>query len=261
MENKASSWLGQGAASAPSYKLRILSAAIINALQSIVKYYPGQNLSGNVVEVAWPYAILVHHYDELKGFKAGCLSKNAVELCARERDVAEHIDRLIEFLDENIMDRVKAEQNRLNKGFYTFENLWIAYKPGRTVGDLNTLKEWKPYVGSGISGGSFVNPSITWTVQGWTLDFDGIHLGRREFLIDIPRFDGEMEFKTITHFVDDDADITTGPLTSNLVYGEMWFTLLQKQCRNHEGKSLEFPYNEVCRVCFIQHHFVDFVQD
>lgn len=187
LDSKSNSWLGQSAASAPSYTLRILSIAIINALQSIVKYYPGQKLSGNVVEVAWPYAILVHHYDELKGFKAACLSKDVSELCARERDVPEHIDRLIQFLDDSIMERVKAEQNRLKKGFNTFENLWIAYRPGRTAGDLSILKEWKPYVVSGISGGSFVNPPIPWTIQGWTLDFNGTFLGRREFRMDIPR--------------------------------------------------------------------------
>lgn len=243
--NQEGSRIGQSSASAPSYSLRILSIAIINALQNIVEYYPGQNLSGHAVEVAWPYAILVHHYDELQDFKRKCQSKDVSELCAREKDAPEHIDHLIQFLDENIMERVIAEKNRLKKGFYTFEDTWVAYKPGRTVGDFTNQEKWQPYVISEVRGGSFVNPPVPWTIRGWTLGFDGTYVGRCEYTIDIPRFDGESDVTETTHFVDDDADIGKGVLEENAAYGEMWYKLLEKQCRNHKGKSLEFPYNEV----------------
>lgn len=246
--SQESSWIGQNSASAPSYSLRILSIAIINALQAIVEYYPGQNLSGNAVEVAWPYAILVHHYDELQKFKITCQSKEASELCAREKNAPEHIDHLIKFLDENIMERVIAEKNRVKKGFHTFEDIWVTYKPGRTVGDLTNQQQWRPYVISEVIGGSFVNPPTSWTIRGWTLEFDGTNVGRSAYTIEISRFDGEAELAKNTCFVDDEFDIDKGVLRDNAVYGEMWYKLLKKQCRDHVGKSLEFPYNEV-RVC------------
>lgn len=45
--------------------IRIYSRSIINALQSVVNYYPGQDLVSMPVDIRWPYAILIHHWDEL----------------------------------------------------------------------------------------------------------------------------------------------------------------------------------------------------
>ncbi|KAJ4410998.1 hypothetical protein N0V82_009102 [Gnomoniopsis sp. IMI 355080] len=239
------SWLGQSSASAPSYNLRIRSMAIINALQSVVEYYPGQNLSGNTVEVPWPYAILVHHYDQLKDFKSKCQSKGVSELCVREKNAPEHIDHLIEFLDENIMERVIAEKSRLRRGFYTFEDIWVAYKPGRTVADLTDEDKWQPYVISEVTGGIFAKPTMPWRIRGWALTFDGRYVGRYERTMNISRRDGERDLTNDTRFVDDETDIDKGVLAENVAYGEMWYKLLEKQCRNHKGNSLEFPYNEI----------------
>lgn len=123
------SWMGQASASAPAYSVKIYSQCIISALQAVVEYYPSQNLSGTSIEVKWPYAVLVHHYDQLLDFKARCQSASPSETCVREKDAPEHIDLLIHFLDENIMERVRAEQKRLKDSFQTFEDLWVAYKP------------------------------------------------------------------------------------------------------------------------------------
>lgn len=243
--------IGQSSASPSSIILRILSVAIINALQTIVEYYPGQNLSGDVVEFAWPYAILVHHYDELKDFKTKCQSVDISELCAREKDAPEHIDRLVEFLDENIMKSIRAERTRLAKGFHTFENFWIPYKPGRTVGTFTDRGEWQPYVVSEVTGGILENPPVPWIIKGWRLKFNGTYVGRCKYSMEIPRFDGEKEFAEHTDFVDNLEDVNKGVLKQNVAYGEMWYKLLRKNCRNHIGKSLEFPYNEVNPLSFI----------
>ncbi|KAK7710327.1 hypothetical protein SLS64_005912 [Diaporthe eres] len=137
---------GQILDSAPSYSLRIYSPAILNALRSVVQYYPSQDLTGSTIEVKWPYAILVHHYDELKEFKENCGAKYPDELCAREKDASTHIVHLLNFLDDNIMERVWAEAERLKEGFHTFENLWIMFKPGSTVVFRNLHSEWKAMV-------------------------------------------------------------------------------------------------------------------
>lgn len=242
---QATSWIGQSSASAPAYSLRIYSTALINALQAVVEYYPGQNLSGTSVEIKWPYPVLVHHYDQLRDFKVKCQSKHPSELCAREKDAPEHIDHLIRFLDDNIMERVVTEQERLKEGFFTFENYWVAHKPGRTVATLNKQGIWSPYVISELTGGSFENPPTSWTIHGWNLNFDGRYLGRNKFQIHTARFDGEFDLSINTCFIDDLNNIGGGSLEDSVLYGETWYKLLQKRCRHHMGKSLEFPYNEV----------------
>lgn len=107
--------------SLPEYRIDIHSPSILNAVRSVVKYYPGQDLTGDPVKVKWPYAILAHHYDELSEFRAGCAEMEATALCVRERDANEHVGVLLEFLDKEVMEQVNAEKERNKKGFTMFE--------------------------------------------------------------------------------------------------------------------------------------------
>lgn len=167
-----SAWMGRTSASAPTYSLKIYSQSIINALKAVVQYYPGQDLSGTPIEVKWPYAVLVHHYDQLLEFKLKCQGGNPSEMCVRKRDAPEHIEFLLQFLDENIMERVRVEQERLSRGFHTFENMWVPYKPGRMVGEFSKNRGWRVFVVSEVVGGIFANPPTSWTIQGWHLDYN-----------------------------------------------------------------------------------------
>ena len=75
----------------------------------MVQYYPSQDLFSNPLVVKWPYPILVHHYDELAAFRDSCAARDPTELCVREADAPEHIDLLLNFLDDNIMTAVRME--------------------------------------------------------------------------------------------------------------------------------------------------------
>lgn len=230
---------------APSYSLRIYSHAIINALQSVVTYYPGQDLSGTVITINWPYPILVHHYEHLRGFKAMCETKEPKELCVRERHASEHIGLLLRFLDDNIMERVREEEERLQRGFWTYENLWLFYKPGRTIINRNIHTLWRPYVVSSISGGVFENPPTPWLMKGWKLAFDGECMGRIEYEIQTRAFDGEQYMRDDTRFIDDRDNIEDHEAEKLIRNGERYWKLMRKQCKHHKGKSMDFPYNEV----------------
>lgn len=242
----STSWTSHTSGATPSYSLNIYSLAIINALRTVVDYYPGQDLSGDVVGVAWPYAILVHHYDQLRDFKTSCQDKQPEELCVRERDAPEHIDHLLRFLDDTVMEKVRAEQERMKRGFYTYENLWIYYKPGRTVAQYTTEGSWHPFVVSEIEGGVFENPPSNWIVKGWTLGFNGNCVGRCRYYLLESKFDGEVDYRRGSFFFDDRPDFDAGHLEERITYGRLWYKLLQKQCRYHKGRSVNFPYNEAC---------------
>lgn len=245
---------GQNLDSAPSYSLRIYSPAILNALRSVVQYYPSQDLSGSTVEVKWPYPILVHHYDALQQFKANCDAKDSNELCAREIDASAHITRLLNFLDENIMERVRAEEERLADGFHTFENLWIIFKPGSTTVFRNLHSEWKAMVISHVIGGVFQTLTTPWKVIGWHLEFDGKYLGRRSYEMNIYPFDGEISWKGDKIFIHDRERIEDEEAEKLISYGKVYCSLLMKQCRKHTGRSVIHPYNEVRRTFFYDLH-------
>ncbi|KAI0600021.1 P-loop containing nucleoside triphosphate hydrolase protein [Biscogniauxia sp. FL1348] len=231
-------------ASPPSYALHLYSPAIINALQTVVQYYPSQDLTGDIV-VSWPYPTLVHHYDELAKFRDESARKDEQDRCTREKGAETDIGLLLKFLDDNVMTEVMAEKERNKNGFYTFEHAWVFLKPGLTV-----LDQWRdstdmlPRVIHSISGGVFENPRVTWRVNYWDMRYDGRYLGRYMTHVDIEKFDGQSTFKHVE--VDDlEKDNLPKDVAAQIKYGEIYWKLLRKQCRHYKGKTQVFPFNEV----------------
>lgn len=194
----------------------------------MVEYYPSQDLAGAVIVINWPYSILVHHYEKLHEFKSSCETKGPTDLCVRERDASEHIDLLLRFLDDNIMEHVRAEEERFKKSYITFENFWLFYKPGRTIIEMDTHKQWNSYVVSSITGGIFENPVAPWTMHAWRLAFDGEDLGRVAYTQIIGPSSGEIEWQRHTHFVDDWEKIEGDESTKLVRDGEKYWKLQKK---------------------------------
>lgn len=240
---------GQTLDSAPSYFLKIYSSAIINALRSVVQYYPSQDLSGSSLEIKSPYPVLVHHYDALHDFKANCDAKNPNELCVHEKDASAHLTHLLYFMDENIMERVRAEQERLKAGFQTFENQWIVFKPGNTIVFKDIEGKWKAFVVQSVTGGTYQNSTSPWKVLGWHLKFDGRYLGRVAHEMIFVPFDGVKSLGGTRYSISDREDIKGAQLEELISHGEMYFSLLmtRMQCRYHKGKMAFHPYTEVRR--------------
>lgn len=242
----------------PSYRLNLFSTAIIHAVRSVVKYYPSQDLNGDTITVDWPYAVLVHHYDELLAFRKECVTKDPSVLCVRERDADEHLGLLLQFLDDHIMEDVRAEQERNRRGVGTFEFKWFWYKPGMTFLYRTTDgTDWQPCVIQSVTGGIFENLLTHWTMNRWSLRYDGHFLGRVSSQTTIKKFDGEVKLED-NIYVDDlyfgVADVERNPNTNTnwdplvskqIENGRMYWKLLRKQCRYYKGNSRDFPFNEV----------------
>ncbi|KAF5500539.1 Lon protease [Colletotrichum siamense] len=232
----------------PTYSLRIHSLALINAIQSVVRYYPGQDLSGEYINVPWPYPVLVHHFDELHQFRQDCLSKTRDELCSREKDAAEHLRILIEYLEQEVMKEVREEQERNKKGIETFDWMWVAHKPGVTVFHKGqTHLEWDAGVVHSVTGGTLDNPPSSWAMEIWKLQYGGNVVNRvwdETFLR--WKFDGErkeirensglkfMDPTTSDQFLDD--EIARGLIKRGQSYVEM----LKPRCYQYKGKSEDF---------------------
>lgn len=231
-----------------SYSIVIHSAAIINALRAVVSYYPSQNLSGDSVRIDWPYRVLVHHYEELVDFKTEITLKSPEDLCVRERDAVEHLDVLIQFLDDSVMVDIRAEAERIKKGFVTYDNLWYHYRPGCAVVTHYLEEEdsqWRTYVVQSIEGGPTPEHSESWEIMGWTLDFDGTYLDRKLTGQIFETFTGECNWDTHTRFTYNKKSLDDEKARKQIDTGRRYWELIQKQCQYYKGKSCDFPYNEV----------------
>lgn len=230
------------------YSIVIHSAAIINALRAVVSYYPSQDLSGDSLRIAWPYRVLVHHYDELVEFKTEVTLKSPEDLCVRERDAVEHLDVLIHFLDDSVMMDIRAERERIEKGFVTYENLWYHYRPGCAVVTRyleDERSQWRTYVVRDIEGGPTPEHSRSWYITGWTLDFDGTYLDRVIIQQKFPAFTGEEDWNHGNRFIYDKTSLDDEQARKRIDTGRRYWELIQKQCQYYKGKSCNFPYNEV----------------
>ncbi|KAI0514731.1 P-loop containing nucleoside triphosphate hydrolase protein [Xylaria bambusicola] len=232
--------------SPPSYSLRLNSVAIVNALRSVVQYYPSQDLTGDII-IEWPYPILVHHYDELTKFRDEVSQKDSSDLCEREKGVQEDLSVLLQYLDKSVMPDVQKEKERNERGLFTFKDMWIAYKPGTTIlGRFNDETKYRPLVIHSVSGGVFAYPPHHWTIQFWQMRYNGACLGRVLVTDFIDKFDGEAKLSR-TIFVGNLENKNDLPdiVSIQVTYGEMYWNLLRRQYRQYKGKTRDSIPKEI----------------
>lgn len=234
----------------PSYSIRIYSRAIINALQRVVKYYPEQNLTGEIV-ICWPYPILVHHYDELTMLRDEIALKPKEGICIRERDAYEDLGLILQFLDDQVMAGVNAEKERNKKGYYTYEYAWVSWKPGQTrLNHFITEHDLRPQVVHSVSGGVFREPWTVWRVSVWDLRYDGQYLGRHLSTVFHTKFDGQKPSDTFEIESFKEGGTQNEDVLKQIGYGKQYWKLLRKRCQSYKGRTQTFPFNEVCISIF-----------
>lgn len=238
----------------PTYYIRIYSVNIIHALRSVVKYYPQQDLDGDIIEIQWPYPVLVHYYEELQAFGELCAEKDPSHICVLEKNVAEPLKLLLEFLDKEVMDQVNAEKERNKRGYYTFDYMWVAYRPGNILMFIRRGgQDWDAGVIHSLVGGIFEQPRRSWATTRWSLGHNGDWLGRVKSTTTVERFDGEFTYADSDIIL---LDLRTFDLSGSYLgdndhvnqkidYGETYWDLTVQQCRHHEGMTLVSPTIEV----------------
>jgi len=236
----------------PSYFLRIYSLAIINALQAVVEYYPQHNLNGDMIELRWPYPLLVHHYDELRAFQDRCRLTDASVLCEREKDAAEHLSLLLEYLDAHIMEKVNAEKRRNSEGNTTFDYQWVSRKPGATImTKLKTSDNWTIGVMQSCTGGIFADPPEPWKTEIWNLVYSGEYMARQGFCILTPPYDGKKEFCEIIIARKEYGNASMGEIMEKrpsvkeaVEAGQIYWNLLKPACKAYKGATWDDPAKE-----------------
>lgn len=237
----------------PRYSIRIHSPAIINAIHSVVKYYPGVNLTETPLTLNYPYMILCHHYDELERFAVTCQERDPSTACELEKGADVPISLLLRYLDGCVMPQVRAEQERLRRGRYTWQWEWVGLQPGRTVMQSTRERdEWDALVVDRVTGGPFPTDtqpaSNEWTVYYWALDFNGVHLGRVRQCATSASWDGEELLGDNMVYLNFAGDTTEPmhPLAQEAVrLGRLYWEMVESKCQWHAGKGVDFPHNEV----------------
>ncbi|KAK1980846.1 ATPase, partial [Colletotrichum cereale] len=148
----------------------IHSQYLINALRAVVAYYPNVSFLEDKVTIEAPYRVIVHHREALKGYRYHQPGKHSSEYA---RLTAEHVDVLLDFIEQTVGESIHKEQERHQRSVpvATFENYWMALKPGEVVYvQKNDL--WEAHVISSVCQDIVTNGrNRQLQVTSWFLEF------------------------------------------------------------------------------------------
>lgn len=160
---------------AQSY-IKVISPAVLAALRHVVNYYPSQNLDGERVIIKEPYAVVVHHEDELEKYRQkfafACSSGEPKQAagCAN-RYAYKHIGVLLDFVRDKVGEAVKAERERSARGCSSRNMMWLMLKPGTDVYyDEDDNDDYEPYVVKSCNAFISDGRVVRYTIRLWKLD-------------------------------------------------------------------------------------------
>ena len=121
--------------------MRIHDPVCRSVLKYLIKYDPGQILTGDYLSVQWPWHSLMHYHQEIETLRDRINNGEAMDFRVSELDVdfnKEEIIRRIELLLGQINDVYTMEvspelQNHTTSRLADFKKLWLLFKPGEEV--------------------------------------------------------------------------------------------------------------------------------
>lgn len=231
--------------------LKIRSQELLNALRSVVKYYPGQTLLGESVSFQEPFRLLVHHRAELEAYKFRHPKGHSEEY---RKICNEHIDILLRFLREHFGGALEVEErrHRQNPPVCTFEWAWLLLKPGDTIyaeTDNKIPGPPIPYVIKSVTGGVGAEGPQAYHIGMWNVDSDGYMLGRSVAKGYILPFVGEREISYLTAYPTSFHHDSPGGISLEqrlIARGKKFWEFCKGFAyKEYEGITLEKPYRRV----------------
>ncbi|KAK0380383.1 ATPase [Colletotrichum limetticola] len=206
----------------------IHSPHLINALRAVVAYYPNVNLLGDTVTIDAPYRVIVHHLDALKQYRFHQPASHSTEYA---RLTANHIDVLLSFIDQAVGESIRTEQerHRRNVPVATFQNYWMALKPGEVI-YVNHDDLWEPHViSSTYQDVTLSGRNRHLQVVAWVLEMGHNRMNRKMSQFTIPSWTGEQIIPSLkiipARFFQDDPQAM---LQKQLRLGKLYWELLQR---------------------------------
>ena len=183
--------------------LRINDAICRQIMKSLIKYDPGQILTGDSFVVHWPWKILMHYHEEIEQLRDKVKNEKPTTKDVEGLKIIHRIDILLSQIEDVYTGMVKPElKNHTNLRLAEFQHLWLLFKPGEEVfarvnGELAAFivlayNNYEP-------GGSKTTkaPIKQLIVHVWNLHFVGGRLARHMSQIAIDEYEDSRLIETL----------------------------------------------------------------
>ncbi|KAK4610520.1 hypothetical protein CLAFUW4_14220 [Fulvia fulva] len=156
--------------------LQVNSQHLKDVLKSTIRKFPGVSFQTKEITIDAPYRVLFHYKSELE---------DAGEKL--EAEAKDHLDFLLDFIDEQFHDTIEESENLLERGLISYPLLWTILRPDTTeiyapVFGQNRAYSLQSYAYSCDPPG--LGPRMEY------VDFDGDDMGTRCATRLIPAFAG-----------------------------------------------------------------------
>ncbi|KAI1743088.1 hypothetical protein F4680DRAFT_392178 [Xylaria scruposa] len=234
----------------------IHSANLSQNIRDTVKFYPGQNLTGDTLIIQEPYACLLHHMTDF-------------EHLASERNHADsdHVQILLDFLRPRYQQHYipAKEKSLIAQPTVMFDDLWIIMRPG-----LLAYTSWNGHkIGCVLGKSAHLPPNPSSDVlEKWSIDFwflqvhwPSDQIGCTMHTVVIYRFDGEMPLTSLpihpVEFVDSEDQgltkqrfIDRGRKVYDILCGDMMSMEYDGECMDNSKQSvsvfLSYLFKQTC---------------
>lgn len=180
----------------------IHSRRVMDALQTLITYYPRLDLGGLSLHISQPYALFYHHIDAIKALQdtyhrlkedqsenqTPTPSSKPAHPQIRDEETYKHLEIVREVIEQENLAEVQEEIGRHHQSpaVATYSMLWLLFKPGTKVYVRRMGLPVSAGVVLSIQGGDLSpGKSEPFSIDYWTLKFDGARLGRcpHEFIV------------------------------------------------------------------------------
>lgn len=237
--------------------IEIMSPAVLEALRSVVEYYPGENLVTRSIKVYWPYPMLTHHDEALEQYQKKFEKPSCTKSDCSGQYASEHISIIREFVHKSTGMSIAEERKRHERGFASFEMLWLLYKPGDDVlWDRFTYGEYEPWVIRTIDWVVTDGTIRSYSITLWNMNADSVYIGPCNTSHFISPFSGEREISSLRMFPfkclkKDKKGRSAEEVKNSLIErGKVFFKLRTKGCWDFRGHTTFFPRHSVSLIKF-----------
>ena len=207
--------------------LQINSQHLKDLLKKTIQDYPGVSFNTKEITIDKPYHVLFHYRHELE--------ENGKEL-EWSSDAAQHLELLLDFIDEEFKDTIEETENLLEQGMINYEHLWTIFRPGSKIygpvlGQPRAFK-LNNYAPSCNPPGLHLYAEY--------IDFDGEEMGTRGNTRFMHAFSGAQKISDLSTFPIEwhpAKDTIQKDLTAR---GRQWEQIAGTNFRYYKGIALDF---------------------
>ena len=234
--------------------IEIYSPAVREALRSVCDYSPHLNFDMRSLKLYWPYPTLVYYDSALEEYahKFGnpkCNKADCSGLYAQR-----HIGVVRSFIQRTMGKALEEERKRHERGYATFDMLWLLYKLGEDVMyDELEMDEYEPWVIREVQWQVVDGGIRSYLVTCFHLAANTVEIGPSTSTHTIQPFSGERKITSLRAFPfkclekGKDGKTPEEVKAALIERGKKFFQLRKKGVWDFRGQSLTFPRRTVCR--------------